>query len=85
MTKQLKAFAAGLVVVSLAGLGALGVTFGTPDFAQKDKGFLAGLISQALSSPGMQVSVGGDRRRLVIGCDNPRRRHCRQGRALADA
>jgi translocation and assembly module TamB len=58
MTKQLKAFAAGLVVVSLAGLGALGVTFGTPDFAQKDKGFLAGLISQALSSPGMQVSVG---------------------------
>ena len=58
MTKQLKAFAAGLGVVSLAGLGALGVTFGMPDFAQKDKGFLAGLISQALSSPGMQVSVG---------------------------
>ena len=58
MTKQLKAFAAGLGVVSLAGLGALGVTFGTPGFAQKDKGFLAGLISQALSSPGMQVSVG---------------------------
>jgi len=58
MTKQFKAFAACLSVVSLAGLGALGVTFGMPGFAQKDKGFLTGLISQALSSPGMQVSVG---------------------------
>ncbi len=58
MTKQLKAFAACLGVVSLAGLGALGFTFGMPGFAQEDKGFLTGLISQALSSPGMQVSVG---------------------------
>ena len=37
MTKQLKAFAACLGVVSLAGLGALGFTFGMPGFAHDER------------------------------------------------
>jgi translocation and assembly module TamB len=54
-SRRLKVLAAGL---GLIGLAALGIKLGMPGFAQEDKGVLENLISHALSSPGMQVSVG---------------------------
>lgn len=57
-SRRLKVLAASLGLIMLAGLAALGIKLGMPGSAQEDKGFLENVISHALSSPGMQVSVG---------------------------